>query len=163
MFNLLKSFRRNLSRYRCTATVSQNLFRSPLFSGFMSALLSPGGVLIKIEANNDCWCQVVGSVQNHPLAGFLLPFYFNLHTGPRWKVRCQIQRTHLTKIMFRGRLMRRTIARYLIVALIQCLRMTSIQVGVQWEVHIDKIFTKKKQSNPMHISSHRCPPPLCHG
>ena len=46
-------------------------------------------------------------------------------------------------IMFRGRLMRRTIARYLIVALIQCLRMTSIQVGVQWEVHIDKIFTKK--------------------
>ena len=46
-------------------------------------------------------------------------------------VPAQFQRKVQKKLVFRGRLMRRTIARYLIVALIQCLRMTSIQVWAQ--------------------------------
>ena len=50
----------------------------------------------------------------------------------------------------RGRLMRRTIARYLIVALIQCLRMTSIQVFAQWKRRAKKkseTYQKKFKTN----------------
>ena len=51
----------------------------------------------------------------------------------RWGLKIKVDVNKRMKIgkISRGRLMRRTIARYLIVALIQCLRMTSIQVFAQ--------------------------------
>ena len=49
----------------------------------------------------------------------------------REKMHTKNEQKNDINLVFRGRLMRRTIARYLIVALIQCLRMTSIQVWAQ--------------------------------
>ena len=70
--------------------------------------------------------QVVGSVQDDPLARLLLPGDLHLSPGSRREVTPGWRAPADCSV--RGRLMRRTIARYLVVALIQTLRCIDVKV-----------------------------------